>query len=82
MARRLRTERYVGHRCTKIALMELWQETTGLPGEWPENVVPFTGKNVTAADALKESNNAVAVKVLKDYGVGEVGSFFGRYARL
>lgn len=29
--RRLRTERYVGHRCTKIALMELWQETTGLP---------------------------------------------------
>ena len=31
MARRLRTERYVGHRCTKIALMELWQETTGLP---------------------------------------------------
>ena len=31
--------------------------------------MPFTGKNVTAADALKESNNAVAVKVLKDYGV-------------
>lgn len=26
-------------------------------------------ENVTAADALKESNNAVAVKVLKDYGV-------------
>ncbi len=24
---------------------------------------------MTAADALKESNNAVAVKVLKDYGV-------------
>ena len=29
----------------------------------------YRGKNVTAADALKESNNAVAVKVLKDYGV-------------
>ena len=41
----------------------------GIAREWPENVVPFTGKNVTAADALKESNNAVAVKVLKDYGV-------------
>lgn len=41
----------------------------GIAREWPENVVPFTGKNVTAADAVKESNNAVAVKVLKDYGV-------------
>ncbi len=51
----------------------------------PENgrkMSPFTGKNVTAADALKESNNAVAVKVLKDYGVEKSVFVFGRYARL
>ncbi|WP_178006540.1 penicillin-binding transpeptidase domain-containing protein [Mediterraneibacter sp.] len=41
----------------------------GIAKEWPQNVVPFTGEKVTVADAVKESNNTVAVKVLKDYGV-------------
>lgn len=47
----------------------------GVLTEWPENTVPYTGKWITAAEALEKSNNAVAVKVLKDYGVKKATTF-------
>ena len=37
---------------------------------WPVNTGSYTDKMWTVQEALKKSNNAIAVKVLKDYGVG------------
>ena len=43
--------------------------------DWPHNTKDFTNEPVTVAQALKESNNAVAVKTLKKCGVSDAGSF-------
>lgn len=37
--------------------------------DWPVNTKPFSNTMWTVQEALKKSNNAIAVKVLKDYGV-------------
>ena len=38
--------------------------------DWPVNTGSYTNRMWTVQEALKKSNNAIAVKVLKDYGVG------------
>lgn len=42
----------------------------GEEGVWPVNMSSYTDSMWTVQEALKKSNNAIAVKVLKDYGVG------------
>lgn len=37
--------------------------------DWPTNTSSYTNRMWTVQEALKKSNNAIAVKVLKDYGV-------------
>lgn len=37
--------------------------------DWPTNTKPYTNKMITVEEALKKSNNSVAVKILKDCGV-------------
>lgn len=37
--------------------------------EWPVNTEPYTDQMITVEDAVAQSNNAVAVKVLRDSGV-------------
>lgn len=47
-------------------------QITGEDGEkkdWPENTKPYSNTMWTVQEALQKSNNAIAVKVLKDYGV-------------
>lgn len=45
------------------------EDEEGNLSDWPVNTKPYTNELVTVEDALKVSNNAVAVKVLKDCGV-------------
>lgn len=45
------------------------KDTQGNTQEWPVNVEEFTNKEKTVAEALQESNNAITVKLLNDYGL-------------
>ena len=47
---------------------------TGLD-EWPSNWLEYTGKDITAWEALAWSNNAVAIRILKLLGPESVSSF-------
>lgn len=51
------------------------QDEDGLVKGWPENVKDYTGEEITVAQAVWESNNAVAVKALKEYGVQKSVAF-------
>lgn len=42
----------------------------GEEADWPVNTRNYTNRMWTVQEALKKSNNAIAVKILKDYGVG------------
>lgn len=44
------------------------ENESGQMTEWPVNTQPYTEQMVTVEEAVATSNNAVAVKVLKDYG--------------
>lgn len=46
-----------------------YTDEDGNLSDWPINTKPYTNEMVTVEEALKESNNAVAVKALKDFGV-------------
>ena len=41
----------------------------GMVAGWPTNTEPYSNHEITVEEALRKSNNAVAVKVLKDVGV-------------
>lgn len=41
----------------------------GRKKDWPVNTEPYSDTMWTVQQALKKSNNAIAVKILKDYGV-------------
>lgn len=43
--------------------------------EWPENTEPYSQQILPVCEAVRTSNNAIAVKVLKDYG-GKRACFF------
>ena len=45
------------------------ENQSGQMEEWPANTEPYTDQMITVEEAVSTSNNAVAVKVLKDYGV-------------
>lgn len=45
------------------------EDKNGEMTEWPKNTKPFTEKKLPVEEAVRMSNNAIAVKVLKDYGV-------------
>lgn len=53
------------YRDTAYALVE---DSNGKMAEWPANTEPYTDQMITIEEAVAESNNAVAVKVLKDNG--------------
>ena len=44
------------------------ENSSGQMVEWPVNTEPYTDQMITVEKAVAESNNAVAVKVLKDCG--------------
>lgn len=44
------------------------EDGNGKMTEWPANTEPYTDQMITIEEAVAESNNAVAVKVLKDNG--------------
>lgn len=44
-------------------------EEKGIMKDWPVNTRPFRNQKIPIVQALKESNNAIAVKILKDYGI-------------
>ena len=49
-----------------------YRRTVNADGEeeiWPVNMSSYTDRMWTVQEALKKSNNAIAVKMLKDYGV-------------
>ena len=51
------------------------ENSSGEMVEWPVNTKPYTDQMITVASAVAESNNAVAVKVLKDCGAERVCYF-------
>lgn len=55
-----------------------YNQITGEDGElkdWPVNTHPYSNTMWTAQEALQKSNNSIAVKVLKDYGVEKACKF-------
>lgn len=50
------------------------EDEDGRKKEWPATS-DYTGRYLTVADAVKVSNNTVAVKVLKDYGAEKSAGF-------
>lgn len=56
------------------AYMQVEDQNGDLTG-WPANTEPYTNQMVTVVDALKKSNNAVAVKVLDQAGAKNVCEF-------
>ncbi|CUP12163.1 penicillin-binding transpeptidase domain-containing protein [Dorea amylophila] len=51
------------------------KDSDGNMTDWPQNTKPYTNQPVTVEQALKESNNAIAVKTLKLCGVEEACRF-------
>lgn len=51
------------------------EDKNGEMTEWPKNTNPFTEKKIPVEEAVRMSNNAIAVKVLKDYGVENSAHF-------
>ena len=51
------------------------EDETGQMVEWPVNTEPYTGQMLPVEDAVSTSNNAIAVKVLKDYGAQKSALF-------
>lgn len=47
------------------------EDEEGKKRDWPENTSAYTYENKTMAQALKESNNAIAVKTLKKLGMSD-----------
>lgn len=46
-----------------------FKKENGDTGDWPINTEPFTWESKAAAQGLIESNNAITVKVLSDFGI-------------
>lgn len=46
--------------------------------DWPTNTKPYQNEMITVEEALKKSNNAVAVKILKDCGVENACEYLER----
>lgn len=44
-------------------------DEAGRKTDWPVNTEPYTNTMWTVQEALKKSNNAITVKILKEYGV-------------
>lgn len=44
-------------------------DENGRKADWPVNTEPYTNTMWTVQEALKKSNNAITVKILKEYGV-------------
>lgn len=51
------------------------EDETGQMVEWPVNTEPYTYQMMTVEEAVSTSNNAIAVKVLKDYGAQQSALF-------
>lgn len=51
------------------------KDSNGNMIDWPQNTNSYTFQPTTVEQALKESNNAVAVKVLKECGVNDACQF-------
>lgn len=51
------------------------KDSDGKMIDWPQNTKAYTNQLITVEQALKESNNAIAVKALKGCGVKEACSF-------
>lgn len=51
------------------------EDSDGNMIDWPQNTKAYTYQPTTVVQALKESNNAIAVKVLKESGVIEACQF-------
>lgn len=59
-----------------------YQQEDGKAGNWPVNTEPFTWENKAAAQGLVESNNAITVKVLSDFGIEKSCDFLEDTLRL
>lgn len=58
------------------------EDSDGNMIDWPQNTKPYTNQMTTVEQAIRESNNAIAVKVLKECGVNEACHFLNNNLKL